>query len=74
MRNRRFRSRRRYRFVILALVTAGALTLTGCGETLEERIANRDACEGAGGSYHETINAYWHTYQGWYCILSTKED
>lgn len=74
MAHRRSRSRRRYRFVTIGMVTVALLTLTGCGETLEERAANRDQCESLGGEYVEHRSGWTHEYSGWNCDLSTETE
>lgn len=51
----------------------GVLMLSGCGETLEQRVANRESCETAGGAYTETISGWTYEYSGWNCDLSSEE-
>lgn len=59
----------RRRIVLVAVALVAMLSLTGCGETLEERIANRDACEAAGGRYVEMVNGFTGKYRDWVCWL-----
>ncbi len=59
---------------VLAVIVTGALTLTGCGETLEERAHNRDVCEANGGIYTESISGWTYEYNGWNCDLSTDTE
>lgn len=65
------------KFMAVLAVTGAILvsvSLTGCGESLSERVENRDMCEKAGGEYVEYVNNLTYTYQDWDCNLSTKEE
>ncbi len=68
----KIRRRRRYRSVTFGLVGIALLTLTGCGETLEERIANRDKCVAADGVYTEGENGLG--FFRWECDLTTDTE
>ena len=46
-----------------------ALGLTGCGESLEERIANKEKCHEAGGVYVEMTGGLDYSYRDWRCDL-----
>lgn len=64
---------RRKRKIAVAVLGLGltALALTGCNETIPERVAAKDACEDAGGRYYEynsLIGTYWYSN----CILNTQ--
>lgn len=61
------------RAAALAALLVAALALSGCGETLQERAENREACESLGGTYVEYQSGWTYTYSDWDCNLSTKE-
>lgn len=61
------------RKVIAAVLGLGlaALALTGCNETITERVEAKTQCESAGGKYYEYtsfIGTYWYNN----CILNTR--
>ena len=56
------------RFWIVVLVVVAVLLLAGCGDpAIAERVANRDECEQAGGTYTEWYDVGFQ----WECDLST---
>ena len=50
-----------------------ALGLSGCGESLEQRIANKEACHEAGGEYVEMTNGWDFQYRDWRCDLGDNQ-
>lgn len=62
------------KLIAIPLLALALLSLTGCGETLEERAENKRICEEQGGVYTEGINGFTYTYRDWNCDLSTKEE
>lgn len=50
-----------------------ALGLSGCGESLEERIANKEKCHDAGGVYVELTSGLDYSYRDWRCDLGDSQ-
>lgn len=62
------------KLIAIPLLALALLSLTGCGETLEQRAENKRICEEQRGVYSETISGWMYEYSGWNCDLSTKEN
>lgn len=49
------------------------LFLAGCGESFEERVANKEKCHEAGGVYIEMTSGLDYTYADWRCDLGDNQ-
>lgn len=62
--------KKRLAVVSILLLTLG---LAGCGETLEQRIANKETCHAAGGRYVEMTSGLDYSYRDWRCDLGDNQ-
>jgi len=59
---------RRRTVAVVAAVAALGIGLAGCQRTIQERVADRDACQAAGGTYQEWLSGFNTTMSS--CDLS----
>lgn len=62
------------KFLVILAAFIAIFCLTGCGESMEQRVANKAACEKAGGEYYETQNGFTYEYLNWGCLLDTEKN